>query len=80
MRTILCALLIACLAAPAFAQTNLFEPAKKLKTEDEVLGAEKRERDYDKAMKKVPDQNTTKRDPWGNVRGGTAATDDKKPR
>ena len=83
MRTILCALCAAAigLAAPVHAQNiNLLGAGSlKPKTQDDVDAEAARNRDYQNTMKKLPDQATTKRDPWGNMRSsGTADSDQKK--
>jgi hypothetical protein len=68
------------LAAPVVAQVdgNLLNRARKVTTQDEVDAQKKRNEDYDDAMKKLPDQNNVKRDPWGTMRGtGTSQTDQK---
>jgi hypothetical protein len=82
MRTILCVLCAAAifaLAAPSSAQNiNLLGAGGlKPKTQDDVDAEATRNRDYRDTMKKLPDQNA-KRDPWGNMRGGSADADQKK--
>jgi hypothetical protein len=82
MRTILCALCataIIGLAAPSSAQNiNLLgSGGVKPMTQDEADADTARNRDYQNTMKKLPDQNV-KRDPWGNLRSGGAADDQKK--
>jgi hypothetical protein len=84
MRIILCMLCAAAivgLAAPAHAQElNLLGAGSmKPKTQDDVDAEAARNRDYQKTMKKLPDQNV-KRDPWGNMRNGGTADADKKKR
>ena len=84
MRTILCALCAAAivgLAAPVHAQElNLLGAGSmKPKTQDDVDAEAKRNRDYQKTMNKLPDQNA-KRDPWGNLRNGGTSDADKKKR
>ena len=84
MRTILCVLCataILGLAAPVHAQNlNLLGAGSlKPKTQEEVDAETARNRDYQNTMKKLPDQNT-KRDPWGNMRSGGTADDQKKKR
>ena len=86
MRTILCALCAAAifgLAAPVHAQSvNLLggNGSVKPKTQDEVDAEAARNRDYQNTMKKLPDQATPKRDPWGNMRSNGTADDQKKKR
>jgi hypothetical protein len=83
MRLVLCALSATVIATSlpivASAQTmNLMEAAKKIRTDEDVKQEEERNRAYQNAMKKLPDQNTAKADPWGTVRsGGTQAAQTK---
>jgi hypothetical protein len=84
MRIILCMLCAAAivgLAAPAHAQgINLLSGGSlKPKTQDDVDAETARNRDYQKSIKKLPDQNV-KRDPWGNMRNSGTADADKKKR
>jgi hypothetical protein len=78
---VLCAAAIVGLAAPAHAQNvNLLgADSLKLRTQEDVDAEAARNRDYQKTMKKLPDQNA-KRDPWGNMRNGGTADADKKKR
>jgi len=83
MRTILCALCAAAivgLTAPVHAQAiNLLGAGSmKPKTQDDVDAQAATNRDYQNTMKKLPDQATTKRDPWGNMRSGNTADSDQK--
>lgn len=85
MRTILCVLCAAAVfGSTAWAQDkpsiNLLGGGSiKPKTQDEVDAEAARNRDYQNTMKKLPDQATTKRDPWGNMRtSGTSDADKKK--
>jgi len=78
MRTILYATLVVCLTAPAYAQEmNLLGGPGKMRTQDEVDRETKTNTEYRDTMKKLPDQNA-KKDPWGNVRNGSAPQADQK--
>jgi hypothetical protein len=82
MRTILCALSAAAIlgwAAPSWAQgINLLGGGSlKPTTQEDVDAEQNRNRDYQNTIKKLPDQNV-KKDPWGNMRGGSADADKKK--
>lgn len=70
MRTVVCALLIVGVGAPACAQDfNVLGAANmKRRTQEEVDAEKQRNDDYNAAMKKLPEQNV-KSDPWGNMRG-----------
>jgi hypothetical protein len=58
---------------------NLIGPDMKLKTQEDVDRDATRNSEYQKTMKKLPDQNV-KSDPWGNMRGGGAAQSEQKPK
>jgi hypothetical protein len=70
LRTLLYALLIVGVAAPAYAQDlNILGAANmKRRTQEEVDAEKQRNDDYKAAMKKLPEQNV-KSDPWGSMRG-----------
>jgi hypothetical protein len=80
MRAILCALCATAIlsaTAPAGAQEiNLMGPPSKMKTQDEVDAQAARDKAYQNTMKKLSDQST-KRDPWGNIRSGGADAEQK---
>ena len=81
MRAILCALCATAIlgaTAPAHAQdVNLMAPRTKIMTQDEVDAQAARDKAYQNTMKKLSDQNNTKRDPWGNIRSGGAEPEQK---
>jgi hypothetical protein len=80
MRAILCALCATAIlsaTAPAGAQEiNMMGPPSKMKTQDEVDAQAARDKAYQNTMKTLSDQ-TTKRDPWGNIRSGGADAEQK---
>ncbi len=93
MRNIVLASAIVALATPAFV-TVAFVPAAfaqmggvpnvladgvKLKTEDEVLAEQAREKGFKEGLGKIPNAQG-KKDPWGSVRSdSTAASNQPKP-
>jgi hypothetical protein len=79
MKTMLCAALLVVLAAPGYAQSfNMISPQSKMITQEEVDAEAARNKAYQSAIKKMPEQSTKKNDPWGNVRAGGAASTDQK--
>lgn len=69
---ILSAAIFLAFTAPAFAQVNLAMPTEKMKTQDEIDQANKRDQDYKATLKQLPDQKVNN-DPWGNVRSTAPA-------
>jgi hypothetical protein len=69
---ILSAAMFLAFTAPAFAQVNLAMPTEKMKTQDDVDKAKKRDDDYKASLQKMPDQKASN-DPWGNVRATAPA-------
>ncbi len=79
MKTMLCAAMIVVLTAPGRTQgINMISPQSKIITQEEVDAEAARNKAYQSAIKKMPEQNTKKNDPWGNVRAGGAAQTDQK--
>jgi len=73
MKTCVTGMVIALLATPAYSQAmnmNMLANPGKIKTQEEVQKEAERDNAYQSAIKKLPDQNA-KKDPWGNIRGGT---------
>ena len=73
MRTCVKAMMVVLLATPAYSQglnMNMLGNPGKIKTQEEVQKEAERDNAYQSAIKKLPDQNA-KKDPWGNIRGGT---------
>ena len=62
-------------AGPAAAQDSFGIPVnpRKVPTKEEIARQKATDDAYDKAMKKIPDKNSST-DPWGNVRPTTAKT------
>jgi hypothetical protein len=74
MRIFVKAMVIVLMATPAYSQgmnMNLLGGPGKMKTMEEVQQEAERDSAYQSAIKKLPNQNT-KKDPWGNIRGGAA--------
>lgn len=73
MRRIALAVFIALIAAPAFAQDHVqgYREPDKEKSYIEQQADKKAERDYQRALKSVPDKQQN--DPWGIARSGDAA-------
>lgn len=74
MRVLLAAIMIASLAAPAFAQDAKPVPKygeeDKEKTPQEKAAEKAAQQAYQKSLGNIPDQGPT--DPWGNVRSENA--------
>ena len=76
---ILSAAIFLAFTAPAFAQVNLALPSEKMKTQDEIDKANKRDEDYKASMQKLPDQKANN-DPWGYIRSAAPAAAEPKPK
>jgi hypothetical protein len=64
-------MLMVAVATPAYSQglnMNMLGGATRPKTQEEVDYEKARDKAYQSAIKKMPDQNA-KSDPWGNIRG-----------
>jgi hypothetical protein len=81
MRNIVLASAIVALATPAFVPPafaqmggvpNVLADSVKLKTEDEVLAEQAREKGFKEGLGKIPNAQG-KKDPWGNVRSDSTA-------
>jgi ABC-type arginine transport system permease subunit len=77
MRTLAIAVIVASLAVPAYAQRNQASAiaagnngsAEAAKAEaDKKKEAQELEKAYNNTLKRIPDQSTKPKDPWGNVR------------
>ena len=68
---------VSAFAAPALAQMNIAVPTEKIKTQEDVDQASKRDQDYKATLQKLPDQKVSN-DPWGNVRSNAPAPVDPK--
>ena len=77
MKVFLAAIMVALLAAPAFAQAPSptasvpkYGETAKPKSPTEIEAEKEAERAYKKSLGNIPDQGPT--DPWGNVRSDSA--------
>jgi Tfp pilus assembly protein PilE len=69
MRTIAIAVIAASLAVPAYAQRNQVGNARAAKADAAKKKEEKEiEKAYNNTLKRIPDQSTKPKDPWGNIR------------
>jgi Tfp pilus assembly protein PilE len=69
MRTLAIAVIVASMAVPAYAQRNQVGNARAAKVEAaKKKEAQEIEKAYNNTVKRIPDQSTKPKDPWGNIR------------
>ena len=69
MRSIAIAVIVASLAVPAYAQRNQAGNARAAKADAAKKKEEQEiEKAYKNTLKRIPEQPTKSKDPWGNIR------------